>query len=187
VTTPVRTEDQPRTIGRRRLVRTAATAAWAVPAIQVVSAVPAFAASGCCNIAVTGTGQWRSKKDANYLDFPLTITNGCGTAVTGVSVVLTICGIEGITYAGAAPTGWSHPGSPHDDGAKSGDCYTLTFSTAQTIPANGAIAVTLSAKSKAYDGHGQGSARPAGSATAVATSTGCTSDALSIAIAAQGK
>ena len=39
------THDAPRTISRRRLVKTAAHAAWAVPAIQVVSAVPAFACS----------------------------------------------------------------------------------------------------------------------------------------------
>ena len=71
--------DEPRTIGRRRVVRTAATLAWTVPAIQLATAVPAFAASGCCNVSLTGSAHWRDD-ELNYVDIPLDLSNGCNTA-----------------------------------------------------------------------------------------------------------
>ena len=93
MTSPAQHEE-PRSISRRRVVRTAATAAWAVPAIQLATAVPAFAASGCCNVSVAGSAHWRAD-GLNYIDIPLDLSNGCNTSVTGLTVTLTICGAPG--------------------------------------------------------------------------------------------
>ena len=89
-------------LSRRRVVRTAATAAWAVPAIQVATAVPAFAASGCCDVSVDGSAHWRAD-GLNYIDIELDLANGCNTAVNGLTVTLTICSLEDITYGGGEP------------------------------------------------------------------------------------
>src|SRR6476469_3624522 len=59
--------DEPRTISRRRIVRTGATLAWAVPAITMATAVPAFAGSSCCDLSADGDAAWRSD-DLNYAD-----------------------------------------------------------------------------------------------------------------------
>ena len=48
-----------RQLSRRAVLRTAAHAAWAVPAIQIVAAAPSFAASGdALALAPTPTGVW---------------------------------------------------------------------------------------------------------------------------------
>ena len=89
--------------------------AWAVPAIQLATAVPAFAASGCCNVSVAGSAHWRAN-GLNYIDIPLDLSNGCNTAVTGLTVTLTICGIKDITYSGdTLPTGWTQLGKANKD------------------------------------------------------------------------
>ena len=78
-------DHEPRTIDRRKLVRTGAALAWTVPAIQVAAAAPALAASGCCDLSVSGTAGWRPG-ELNYIDIPLKITNGCSGAVSGLTV-----------------------------------------------------------------------------------------------------
>ena len=167
---------EPRSISRRRVVRTAATAAWAVPAIQVATAVPAFAASGCCNVTVGGVARWRAG-GLNYIDIPLDLSNGCNTAVSGLTVTLTVCGLEDVTYAGAndyLPAGWVQlrPGNkaltPDSDG-----CYTLTYTTAQGLAGNDATHPQFTIKTQAYVGSGD--KRPAGTITAVVSTAGCTS------------
>lgn len=152
-------------IGRRRLVRTAATAAWAVPAIQVAAAVPAFAASGC-GVTAAGTAAWRSG-GLNYLDTSLTLANDCGTALTGpLTVSLTYCVFDGIGYTPADHSGWTQVG---DAQVAQNGCTTLTFTTAQGLPSNGQVTVTFVAKTMSYDGSDDGTPgekRPAGTVTA---------------------
>ena len=162
-------------LSRRRVVRTAATAAWAVPAIQVATAVPAFAASGCCDVSVDGGAHWRAD-GLNYIDIELDLTNGCNTAVNGLTVTLTICSLEGITYAGEdqLPQGWTQLGKgnkelPHDGSG----CYTVTYTSAQTLAGNGTAHPQFTVKTQAYVGSGNN--RPAGTVTAVVSTSGCTS------------
>jgi hypothetical protein len=166
--------EEARTFSRRRIVRTAATAAWAVPAIQLATSVPAFAASGCCDLTVTGSGQW-SPGELNYIDIPLNIGNGCATAVTGLTVVLTVCGLQDITYLGSdvLPAGWVQAGKANAKlDADGSGCYTLTFMTTQPLAGHTTTHPQLTVKTKAYAGSGQH--RPAGTVTAVVSATGCT-------------
>ena len=166
---------EPRSVSRRRVVRTAATAAWAVPAIQVATAVPAFAASGCCNVTVAGSAQWRAN-GLNYIDIPLDLTNGCNTAVSGLTVTLTVCGLQDVTYSGDEflPAGWTQLGKGNKPLAADGSgCYTVTFTTAQTLDGNEATHAQFTLKTMAYVGFGNH--RPAGSIIAVVSTAGCTS------------
>jgi hypothetical protein len=181
VTSPVQ-NNEPRSISRRRVVRTAATAAWAVPAIQLATAVPAFAASGCCNVTVGGTAHWRAD-GLNYIDIPLDLSNGCSTAVTGLTVTLTICGLKDITYSGAEflPAGWTQVGKPNKAMDPDGNgCYTVTFMSAQTLAGTTATHPQFTVKTMAYTG--SGNKRPAGSITGVVSTAGCTSAPVAIAI-----
>lgn len=177
------TQDQePRLIGRRRIVRTAATVAWAVPAIQVATAVPAFAGSGCCNLSVSGSAAWRST-GLNYIDIPLHVANGCGTSVTGLTVTLTICGVNDVTYSGEAylPAGWVQLGKGNKKlDADGNGCYTVTFTSAQSLGGNGSTDATFTLKSMAYVG--SGNHRPAGTITAVVSTAGCSSAPVAIVL-----
>jgi hypothetical protein len=167
--------DEPRTISRRRVVRTAATVAWTVPAIQVATAVPAFAASGCCNVSLTGSAHWVDG-ELNYIDIPVDISNGCNTAVGGLTVTLTVCGLEDITYSGAEylPSGWTQVGKPNKELEPDGSgCYTLTFLSAQSLAGNSQTHPQFRVKTMAYVG--SGSHRPVGTVTAVVSAEGCTS------------
>ena len=178
----IETDDQTRTIGRRRLVRGAATVAWAVPAIQIASAVPAFAAaSGCCDVSLTGSARWRTG-ELNYIDIPLNLANGCGTAVTGLTVTLTICGVQDITYSGAEllPSGWSQSGKGNKKlDADGNGCYVVTFVSGMTLAGNAATHPQFTLKTMAYTGSGK---RPAGSITAQVSTTGCTSTLVPISL-----
>jgi uncharacterized protein with beta-barrel porin domain len=182
VTSHDQNDVQPRTIGRRRIIRSAATVAWAVPAISIATSVPAFAGTGCCDVSLTGSAQWRTG-ELNYFDIPVTITNGCSSTVTGLTVMLKICGVDDVTYTGSdfLPAGWSQGDagnkklSADDDG-----CYTLIFTSAATLGANGSTSVTFTGKTKAY----HGGSRPAGSVTASVSSAGCTAEPVAIVLPA---
>jgi hypothetical protein len=185
VTTPAR-DQQPTAIDRRRLVRTGATLAWAVPAISMATVAPAFAvASGCCHLTLSGVGQWRPG-DLNYLEVPLTIKNGCSTPVTGLTVVLTVCGINDIQWAGTdkLPSGWTQGGqsnqpvTPDQNG-----CYKLTYVSAAPLAGNASTTPTFIIKSKGYIGGGK---RPAGTVTATVMTPGCTAPAITIDVAQVG-
>ncbi len=180
--TSVDHDRQPRTIGRRRLVRTGAALAWSVPAIQLASAVPAFAASGCCHLSVSGTGHWRAG-GLNYVDLPLVVSNGCATPVSGLTVVLTVCGIKNVTYVGTEhlPAGWTQLGKPNKElGPDGSGCYTLTFLTALSVPGNGSLRAQLTVKSMAYTG--SGNHRPAATVTTMVSTAGCAAPAQVIGV-----
>jgi hypothetical protein len=183
VTSQTQNDDQPRAIGRRRLVRGAATVAWAVPAIQIASAVPAFAAaSGCCSLSLTGSAHWRAN-GLNYIDIPLHVANGCGTAVQGLTVTLTICGLKDITYAGEEylPSGWTQLGKGNKTLDSDGNgCYVLTFTSGATLAGNAVTHPQFTVKTMAYTG--MGDHRPAGSITAQVSTSGCSSTLVPISI-----
>lgn len=171
-------DQQPSTIGRRRLVRTGATLAWTVPAISMATAVPAFAVSGCCSLSVTGSAHWRAN-GLNYFDIPLTISNGCKTAVSGLTVVLTVCGVKDVEWTGTEylPAGWTQLGKPNKPAPSDGNgCYTLTYLTALSVPANGSLPAQFTGKSMAYVG--SGNHRPAGTITVNVSTAGCTAPAV---------
>jgi len=173
VSAHVQNDDQPRSISRRRLVRTTATVAWAVPAVQLATAVPAFATSGsgCCDLLVSGTPSWRGD-DLNYIDIPLLITNGCSDPVHGLTVTLKVCGVEGITYSGASlPAGWVQGGKANKPLTPDGDgCYTLLYTTPGSVP-SGSTSLPLTLKTQAYVG--SGAKRPAGTVTVTVATGGC--------------
>jgi hypothetical protein len=171
----------PRTITRRRIVRTTATVAWTVPMIQMAATAPAFAGTGCCDVSLTGSAHWRAD-GLNYIDIPVSIANGCSTAVTGLTVTLTICGPDDITYSGAEflPAGWTQLGKGNVELDPNGSgCYTLTFVTAQSLDGNTSVQPQFTVKTKAYVGSGK---RPAGMITAQVSSSSCSSPAVSIPI-----
>jgi hypothetical protein len=172
--------DEPRAIGRRRVVRTAATLAWTVPAIQVATAIPAFAVSGCCSLSLTGTPHWR-ESGLNYIDIPLNLSNGCNTAVAGLTVMLTVCGLSDITYSETLTSGWTQAGKANKTLTPDGSgCYTLTFTSAQSLAGNSSTQPQFTIKSQAYVGSGHH--RPAGTITAVVSTSGCTSPATVLTI-----
>jgi hypothetical protein len=181
VTSPAQNQ-QPRAISRRRIVRTAATAAWAVPAIQIATAVPAFAASGCCSVTVGGSAQWRTG-GLNYIDIALDLSNACNTAVTGLIVTLTIGDLEDITYSGSEflPAGWTQVGKANKKlDADGNGSYTVVFMTGQSLAASSATHAQFTVKTMAYIGSGE--SRPAGTISAVVSTAGCTSAPQAIAI-----
>jgi hypothetical protein len=181
VTSPEQ-DQQPSAIGRRRLVRTGAALAWTVPAISMATAVPAFAVSGCCSLTVQGSGHWRAD-GLNYVDIPLDVTNGCATPVAGLTVVLTVCGVEDVTYAGAEylPAGWTQLGKPNKPMEAGQDgCFTLTFLTATSVPGNTTTHPQLTVKSMAYVG--SGNHRPAATVTVNVSTAGCTAPTQVIAV-----
>lgn len=181
VTSPEQ-DQRPSAIGRRRLVRTGAALAWTVPAISLATAVPAFAVSGCCDLSVSGSGHWRAD-GLNYIDIPLDITNGCSAAVTGLTVVLTVCGVDDVTYAGSEylPAGWTQLGRPNKPMAPDqGGCFTLTFLTAMPVAGNTTSQGQLTVKSMAYVG--TGNHRPAATVTVSVSTAGCTAPTQVVAV-----
>lgn len=156
--------------------------AWTVPAIQLATAVPAFAGSGCCSLSASGSASWRDG-ELNYIDIPLDITNECATAVSGLTVVLTICGLDKITYTGEEflPSGWVQVGKGNKNlDPDANGCYTLTFTTAQSLAGNTSTNPVFTAKTIAYTGNGD--KRPAGSITATVSTAGCSAETFAIVL-----
>ena len=154
--------------------------AWTVPAIQLAASVPAFAGSGCCSLSASGSATWRTG-ELNYIDIPLDITNECATAVSGLTVILTICGVDGVTYSGEErlPTGWVQGGKGNKRLDPDGNgCYTMTFTSAQGPGGNATVHPTFTVKSMGYTGDGD--KRPAGSITATVSTAGCSAETFSI-------
>lgn len=171
-------DNESRSLSRRRVVRSAATLAWAVPAISVASAVPAFAGSAdCCNLTVSGSASWVSG-DLNYIDVPLDLANACGTSVSGLTVTLYVCGPSELEYSGTNPSGFIHAGKANNSLTADGSgCFTVTYTSGQSLGGNSSTTPTFRLKSKAYVGSGK---RPAGTITATVSSAGCTSTSVVI-------
>jgi subtilisin-like proprotein convertase family protein len=134
-------------ISRRTLVKGAAHAAWVVPAVQVVSAVPAFAAS--CGIKVSGSASNPGK--SGKLTVTLTIEH---TGLNTLSITLAPSGMSNISWKTQA--GWQRTGD-------TGGTVTYTWTGSSSIPNpvsatftadatkgnNPAVTATISASSSA--------------------------------------
>lgn len=117
-------------ITRRSVAKTAAHAAWAVPAIQVAASVPAFAAASDLLAFTAGSGDWTVNTglfQADFVDVTTGVKNNSASdatvdlsvtvtfpnvyvrnAVLGTNQTLTITNItggwtnpQGVTYAGS--------------------------------------------------------------------------------------
>lgn len=97
-----------RNVTRRTVLRTAAHAAWVVPAIQVVSAAPAFAASGSASISVTAGITWNGTATSSTFGLRVTITVADAPA-TGVQVTLGFP--SGWNPTSTTPGGWAVTGA----------------------------------------------------------------------------
>jgi hypothetical protein len=156
--------------------------AWSVPAISVATAVPAFAGSGCCSLSASGSANWRAG-ELNYVDMTLDITNECSTAVSNLTVILTICGLDKITYTGQEflQAGWVQGGQGNKNLDPDGNgCFTLTFTTAQSLAGNATIHPVFTAKTMAYVGNGDH--RPPATITATVSTTGCSAETFAIVL-----
>ena len=93
---------------RRAILKTGAHAAWAVPAIQIASAAPSFAANsgvpGPAMLTVSGSGS----RTGSNLNYTLTVANQAGLAnATAVTVTLTGRGIDSGTAPSQISAGWT--------------------------------------------------------------------------------
>jgi hypothetical protein len=164
--------DEPRTISRRGIVRSGATLAWAVPAITMATAVPAFAGSSCCDLYADGHAAWRSG-ELNYGDITLDIRNDCSGELTGLTVTLTVCDVDDVTYSGHTPSGWVPLGKPNKKLDADGQgCYSLTYTSPATLAGNADLTPTFTFKTTAYAGNGEH--RPAGNILVHVTAGDCT-------------
>lgn len=109
------TPDFPSSAGttRRTVVRGAATAAWAVPAITLMSAAPAVAASGPAAVAVGTYNAQRVGGLAGNTLSASTISNLNTLATTALVVIVEFepnaGGNFGTSTVNTAPTGWGSP------------------------------------------------------------------------------
>ena len=117
-----------RGVSRRTLVKGAAHAAWVVPAVQVVSAVPAFAASGPCSLMVSNV---QVRLAGGKFTVSLRVTNsGVGEAS---SVQLDLIFSDRYNQLGTGSSGVTKPSHWNYIG-KSGQ--TFTFTRAVNLPSS---------------------------------------------------
>ncbi len=158
-----------RYVSRRTLVRTGATAAWAVPVISVATAAPAMAAvSG--GLSVSGSGSY-ANKNSTALPLTITVTNNRTSAASGCSV--TVSFPSGWTPSCTQPSGWT---------VSTGNAQTHTFNSSAAIPGSGtttftstftvtsahkgnAVQIGLTASSTGYDSAAGGISVAAGTGT----------------------
>ena len=142
--------ERPTGFNRRTLIKAGAHAAWAVPAIQIVAASPAFAASGC---HITIVAQWV----AGTKTLTLTINNTGGAAA---SFSITAAARNGggnvvASTVGSNSAGWSR--------SSSNDIH--TFSRATLPEGTSPLVITFSSvANSAATISGQGSGTVGGSA-----------------------
>lgn len=181
-TTP-RNDLRSKGINRRSVVR---AGAWTVPVVAIAAAAPALAVSGmCCDLSSSGTASWQAG-GLNYLEVALQIDNRCGTAVAGLTVTLTICGVDGITYSGAdqLPAGWTQAGTANQAlKPDANGCYTLTYMSAVSLGGRSSVNPTFLPKTKAYIGSGK---RPGATVTATVSGGGCTAAPTTLTVSPVG-
>jgi hypothetical protein len=97
-------DDSDGRLGRRSLVRTGVTAAWAVPAITVAAAAPAFAAcSGAGNLS--GSTHGTASRSGKTVTITVTLANSGGTTS---GLALSVSGPDSLhTLDQVSATGWS--------------------------------------------------------------------------------
>jgi hypothetical protein len=161
-----------------------------VPVVSIAAAAPSFATvSGCCELSSSGTANWEPN-ELNYIDINLDIENDCNQSLTGLTVVITVCGLDDLTYTGDdeyLPDGWVQGGKPNAALTPDGNgCYVFTYTTGQSLGAAMTISPTFVVKTQAYDG--QGGNRPGGSITVnVSGGDNCTANGTNIDLPAVSK
>lgn len=101
-------EQHPRAgVNRRTLMRTGAHAAWSIPAVQLVTQAPAYAASGPAALSVTATNSgWTGNSTVNArFTVTTTVTNTNAQPTTNLSVTYTLP--TGVNATVTPPAGWS--------------------------------------------------------------------------------
>jgi uncharacterized membrane protein len=132
------TSDSRAHLGRRSLVRTGVTAAWAVPAVTVAAAAPAFAAcSGHSDLSQSSHGT--ASRSGKTVTITLTLSNG-GATTSGLA--LSVSGPDTLhTLDEVSATGWST--------ASAGGAGSLTLTsvaTTQLVCGAAPTAVTFTVK-----------------------------------------
>lgn len=143
-----------RQLSRRSVVRTAAHAAWAVPAIQVAATVPAYAAVSDPLTFTAGSGDWTQPLGYPYVDVTTTVLNGSATDTTanlqitvqfpnmyvwspllGANQTITISNVTG---------GWS-AGTVTYSGTGTGRTATVVFTATAQLAASASKTLTFRA------------------------------------------
>lgn len=138
---------------RRAVIRAGATAAWAVPAVQVAGMVPAFAASGDPSLSEThstlgitlGSGQTPSTVAGS-----ITFSNSGARTSGALTVVLSQFKVKKNKNAAlATPTSttWTAPGWVLSGSSAGG----VTATYAAGIPAHSSVTLSFSAAVSAQD------------------------------------
>jgi hypothetical protein len=142
-------------LSRRTVIKGAAHAAWAIPAIQVISQAPALAASGNDPQVTSTSSSWNGKK----LTATGVITNkGTGATDAGMQVQVTVAPPPSGTYtkpqlsAATAPSWTVLSITPSD--ATSSASYVMLLQAVSAIPVNGTVTaeITLSSSSNLNPG-----------------------------------
>ena len=126
-----------RGLSRRAVVRTAANAAWMVPAVSLVTAAPAFAAVSSMLTVTAFSAQYPNRTNAataqpNQLAVAATLGNTGSAATTGHQFVLTIpSGLYSMAPTSTTPAGFNAPTITPSSGG-----WTLTYTSIGQIAAN---------------------------------------------------
>jgi hypothetical protein len=140
-------------VSRRRLVKSAATRAWTVPAVQLATAVPAHATGsrGACDLDIkSASASFSRPKRATTGAFTVevTIRNTGSVTAAKVSVTLKFSERYGDVTPGAAPSGWVRVDSYTAKG-----CTFITYTYAAPLPKNGVARGSFTATGKIEDKH----------------------------------
>ena len=174
-----------RRLSRRTVLRTAAHAAWAVPAIQAVAATPAFAASGSGALAFTPapTGVWSLSR--NRMTATIQVKN-TSTANPTIGLQVTVAFPNLYVYKNGnrtlavsrVTTGWSASPVAYS-GSGTGRTATVVF-TATSQVAPGATSKLGFRATVGYDIVAGDIAATNDTITGAATATGFTSAPLAL-------
>ena len=94
------TTQQPVGVNRRTLLRTGAHAAWAIPAVQIVTQSPALAATNGALVAQVVSQGWAAGTD--FFDVTVRVTNNTATATKALRVTLTATKPGNKSWSGAS-------------------------------------------------------------------------------------
>lgn len=131
--------NDPRGLNRRTVLKAGAHAAWAIPAVQVITQAPALAASGAADLSGgvmgTQTGAWTGSNAGSSFQAQVQVTNKNSLATTGLKVTLTFPTGYALSVSNIA-SGWT---------ASGGHTATIVFTADNSHQAPGNGSTTVSA------------------------------------------
>jgi hypothetical protein len=173
-----------RQLSRRTVLRTAAHAAWAVPAIQIVAAAPTFAASGdVLALTPTPTGVW--DLGANRMTATIPVKNNstanptAALQVTAIYPNVYVYKNRNRTLRISNVTGGWRAGRVTYSGSGTSRTATVVFTATAQVPA-GATKTLAFRATVGYDIVAGDLATASDTVTGAATATGFTSAALAL-------